>query len=312
MRTAFIKKITEMARKDPDIYFLTGDLGFSVVEDFQKEFPDRFLNVGIAEQTLMGVAAGLALSGKTVFVYSIASFLTMRCFEQIRNDICYHNLKIRIIGVGSGFSYSAYGLTHHTESDISIMRSIPNMTVIAPGDPLEVELAMEESKKINGPIYFRLGKKGEPIIHKEDARLNIGKGIIMKEGSQVTLISSGNTLEMVKKISDRLESEGISNRLISMHTVKPIDKDLILDCLNKTSYIFSIEEHNIIGGLGSAVSEIIAESGLNKKIVFRRIGIKDKFCTIAGDQNYIRDFCDISEEKITSEIKNIIKNKNEQ
>jgi transketolase len=307
MRSAFINKITEMARKNPDIYFLTGDLGFSVVEDFQKEFPDRFLNVGIAEQNLMGVAAGLALSGKTVFVYSIASFATMRCFEQIRNDICYHNLKVRIIGVGSGFSYSSYGLTHQTECDISIMRSIPNMKVIAPGDPLEVEKAMEESENINGPMYIRLGKKGEPILNDKNFNFSIGKGIIMKEGNSVTLISSGNTLELVKKISDRLESEGISNRLISMHTIKPLDKELILDSLKKTKFIFTVEEHSVIGGLGSAVAEVIAESDLNKGIIFKRIGINDKFCIIAGDQNYIRDECDMSEEKIISKIKSIVK-----
>ena len=176
MRTAFINKITEMAQEDKSIYLLTGDLGFSVLEDFSKRFPDRFYNVGVAEQTLAGVAAGLALSGKTVFIYSIATFATMRGFEQIRNDIAYHNLKVRIVGVGSGFSYSAYGVTHHSLSDMAIMRCLPNMTIIAPGDPWEVEKAMEESKKINGPIYFRLGKKGEPKLHSENANFKIGKG----------------------------------------------------------------------------------------------------------------------------------------
>lgn len=308
MRTAFIEKIEKMAEENKNIYLLSGDLGFSVIENFKEKFPERFFNVGIAEQTLAGVAAGLALSGKEVFTYSIASFSVMRCFEQIRNDIAYHNLKVRIVGVGSGFSYSSYGVTHHSLSDVAIMRSLPNMTIIAPGDPIEVEKALEESKNISGPIYFRLAKKGEPKLHNDFVDFKIGKGIIMKEGNDVALISTGNTLEMTKNISDSLNEKGISTRLISMHTIKPIDKELILDTLSKINYIFTIEEHNIIGGLGSSIAEIIAESNLNKKVFFRRIGVRDKFCEIAGDQNYIRDYFDMSEGKIISEIASLLKN----
>ncbi|MBU2562393.1 MAG: 1-deoxy-D-xylulose-5-phosphate synthase [Nanoarchaeota archaeon] len=307
MRTSFIKKVEEMAREDSNLYFLTGDLGFSVVENFQKEFPERFFNVGVAEQTLAGVAAGLALSGKTIFIYSIASFAVMRCFEQIRNDIAYHNLKVRIVGVGSGFSYSAYGVTHHSLSDVAIMRCLPNMTIIAPGDPIEVEKTMEKSKFWNGPIYFRLAKKGEPRLHPESINIEIGKGIVLKKGEDVALISSGNTLELTKEVSDFLEEKGISTQVISMHTIKPLDKDLILETISKIKNIFTIEEHNIIGGLGSAVAEVISESQLNKEIFFKRFGVEDKFCTIAGDHNYIRNSFNMSKEKISSFIISLLK-----
>jgi transketolase len=302
MRTAFIEKINKMAREDPTIYFLTGDLGFSVVEGFKEEFKERFFNVGIAEQTLAGVAAGLALSGKTVFTYSIASFAVMRCFEQIRNDIAYHNLKVRIIGVGSGLSYSSYGITHQALSDISLMRGLPNMTVVCPGDPIEVEKAMEESKNIPGPIYFRLAKKGEPRLHKEPLDFHIGKGIVMREGRDIALISTGNTLEMTKNISEALEKKGISARVISMHTVKPIDKELVLETISRIKNVFTIEEHNITGGLGSAVAEIIAEANLKKDVFFRRIGVQDKFCKVAGDQNYVRELFCMSEAEIIQAI----------
>ena len=301
MRTAFIEKITEMARKDSNLYLLTGDLGFSVIEDFKKEFPNRFYNVGIAEQTMAGIAAGLSLSGKTVFTYSIASFATMRCYEQIRNDIAYHNLKIRIVGVSSGFSYSNSGFTHHSESDVGIMRCIPNMTIIAPGDPIEVEKAMDKSVDFKGPIYFRLGRKGEPYLHDENVDFSIGKGIVMKEGKDIALISSGNTLEVTKEIAEELEKQGISVRLISMHTIKPIDRLLVLDTLSRVKTILTIEEHNIIGGLGSAVAEIIAESDLKTNVHFKRIGIKDKFCEIAGDHDFIVNHCDMSKQKIIDE-----------
>jgi transketolase len=308
VRNAFIKKITEMAREDSSIYLLTGDLGFSVVEEFKKEFPDRFLNVGVAEQAMIGIAAGLALSGKTVFVYSIATFATMRAYEQIRNDLCYHNLKVRIVGVGSGLSYSNYGLTHNSLSDIAIMRSIPNMTVVATGDPVEVEKVMEDSKDISGPIYIRLGKKGEPRLHPDNVNLKIGKGIILKDGKDIAIMTAGNMLETAKQVSEKLESLGISSRLISMHTIKPIDKELILDTANKIKYIFVIEEHHIIGGLGSAVSEVITESFLKEKVFVGHIGIDDIFPKTIGDQNYMRNLLGISSDKIMERIMNVIKN----
>ncbi|MBI5804124.1 hypothetical protein HY450_02680 [Candidatus Pacearchaeota archaeon] len=308
MRTSFIKNLEEMAEEDEKIYLLTGDLGFSVLENFQRKFPKRYYNIGVAEQAMSDIAAGLALSGRTVFTYSIASFATMRCFEQIRNDIAYHNLKVRIVGVGSGFSYSSYGLTHHSLSDISLMRSLPNMTVIAPGDPFEVDRAMKESKKINGPIYLRLGKKGEPILHKEDTEFAIGKGIIIREGQDATLISTGNMLESTLNVREKLLEKNISARVISMHTIKPIDKSLILESAEKTGDVYSVEEHNIIGGLGSAVAEVLSESNLQCR--FHRFGVRDRFCECAGDTDYVRGIFGISEKEILKKILSD-KNKNE-
>jgi len=307
MRPTFIKTLIELARVNKNIYLLTGDVGFSVVEDFQKEFPVRYMNVGIAEQNLIGVAAGLALSGKIVFVYSMASFITTRCFEQIRNDACYHNLRIIIVGVGAGVSYSTFGMSHQTESDVSLMRSIPNMNVICPGDPLEVEAAVKKSIELNSPVYIRIAKRGEPILHKSPIEFTIGKGIVMKDSGDIAIISSGHALKIAKEVSEELEAHGIESMLVSMHTIKPIDKELILKILNEKKSIFTIEEHSIIGGLGSAVAEIIAESNLNKNIIFKRIGINDKFCCISGDNEFIKDHFNLSKNKIISEIEALIR-----
>jgi len=307
MRPIFIKTLIELAREDKNIYLLTADLGFSVVEDFQKEFPERYMNVGIAEQNLMGVAAGLALSGKKVFVYTIASFATFRCFEQIRNDISYHNLNVIIVGVGAGLSYPTFGLTHQTESDVALMRSIPNMTVICPGDPSEVKAAVMQSIELKGPAYIRIAKRGEPILHTKIDEFKIGRGIVIKDFGDVAIISSGHTLKLSKDVSEELEIHGIKSMLVSMHTIKPIDKELILDIIRNKKFIFTIEEHSIIGGLGSAVAEIIAESNLNKNIIFKRIGIDDKFCSISGDSEFIRDYFNMSKDKILNEIELTVK-----
>lgn len=299
MRTAFVRSLEELARDDKRIFLLTGDLGFSVFEKFRDEFPDRFIDVGIAEANMTGVAAGLALSGKIVFIYSIVPFVTMRCFEQVRNDLCMQNLNVRIIGVGGGFSYGSLGPTHQATEDIAVMRALPNMTVVCPGDPVEAGLAVREAMHHKGPVYIRLGRGGEPVIHKTQPEFEIGKAITAMDGSDVTLIVTGGMLESAVLAAEKLEEKNISARVISMHTVKPIDKEVILKAADETKAIFTIEEHSIIGGLGSAVSEILAEYGCKK---FRRIALPDSFIKIAGSQKYLRSINSLSVEAITERI----------
>ncbi len=301
MRIAFINTLIELAEKDKQIFLLTGDLGFSLLERFQEKFPDRYFDVGVAEANMIGVAAGLALSGKTVFVYSIAPFATMRCFEQIRNDLCYQNLNVKIIGVGGGLHYGSAGPTHHSIVDISIMRSLPNMTVICPGDPIEAELATRFSASYKTPIYIRLGKSNEPKVHLNTPDFAIGKGITIKKGDDVTLIATGNLLYNAKCVSENLTNNGIDVRLISMHTIKPLDKKIILKAANETKAIFTLEEHSIVGGLGSAVAEVLAEEDV-KEIFFKRISLPDAFCLDIGDHEYLRKKNSLSVEQIANTI----------
>ncbi len=194
MRTTFINTLTGLARKNKKIFLLTADLGFSVFENFSKEFPRRFINLGVAEQNMIGVASGLALSGKIVFVYSIIPFVTMRCFEQIRNDLCIHKLNVRIIGIGAGLSYGNQGPTHHAIEDVAIMRALPNMVVICPGDPIETELVLKESIVYQGPIYIRLGTGSKVHDHSAQIRYKVGKGILVEDGFDITIIGSGSLL----------------------------------------------------------------------------------------------------------------------
>ena len=286
MRTTFIETLTELARKDERIFLLSADMGFSVFESFMKEFPDRYYNTGIAEQNTMGIAAGLAATGKIVFVYSIIPFVTMRCFEQVRLDLAYNEMNVKIVGIGSGFTYGPLGSSHHAIEDISIMRSIPNMTVLCPGDPVETRELVLRSYEHVGPIYIRLGKNGEPNIHQNKPLIQIGKSIEISTGNDLAIITTGNMLETGKRWVDEWKNEGKNARLISMPSIKPFDKKIIYDIIDMQIPIISLEEHSIIGGLGSSISEIIAEYG--KPVKFFRLGINDHFSHIVGDQNFLR------------------------
>jgi transketolase len=287
MRTAFIKCLTEQARVDDRIYLITPDMGFSVLEPFRDEFPERFLNVGIAEQNAIGVAAGLALSGKVVYVYSIIPFITMRCFEQVRIDLAYMNTNVRLVGVGAGLSYGPAGATHHAIEDIAIMRALPGMTVCCPGDPKEVHDLVKCSFAHKGPIYFRLGRNGEPTIHNEDVNVTIGKSIQVTSGNDVVIITTSNMLEQGMKWVGELFKKGKQATLLSMPTIKPLDTPAIQSFIKRGIPIVTLEEHNIIGGLGSAVAEVIAESG--RTVPFKRVAIADCYSHIVGSQQYLKN-----------------------
>jgi len=287
MRTAFINTLFEMAKNDKNIHLVVGDLGFGVVTQFMKELPDQFVNVGVAEQNMTGIAAGMAMSGKIVFTYSIANFPTIRCLEQIRNDVCYHRANVIITSVGGGLCYGPLGASHHATEDIAIMRAIPNMMVVAPGDPVEVSLAVDALIRNGGPAYLRLGRAKEPFVHKSTPSFNIGKAITVSEGKDLTIISTGGLLFNAVEAAHELNRLGIGTGVISMHTVKPIDKEAVLQAAKNSKAIVTLEEHSTIGGLGGAVSEILLEEETKPKY-FKRIGLNDYFSSIVGDQDYLR------------------------
>ena len=286
MRTAFIDTLRELARIDDRIFLLTADMGYSVFETFRDEFPDRFLNTGIAEQNTIGVAAGLASRGKIVFVYSIIPFVTMRCFEQVRLDLAYNFMNVKLVGVGAGLTYGPLGSSHHALEDIAIMRSLPDMTVLCPGDPIEARELIKRSFEYEGPVYIRLGKNGEPKIHPDETRIEIGKSITVLEGNDLALITTSNMLETGKKWVEEWKQDGVNVSLISMPSLKPFDSSTVKNLIDKEIPIITLEEHSVIGGLGSIISQVIATTG--KPVKFQQIGINDKFSHVVGGHEFQR------------------------
>lgn len=305
MRAAFFRTLVELAEHDERINLIVGDLGFGVVEPFADMFPNRFLNVGVAEQNMTGIAAGMALSGKVVFTYSIANFPTLRCLEQIRNDVCYHNANVKIVAVGGGFAYGSLGMTHHATEDLAIMRALPRMVVVAPGDPIEVEQATRAIIDHPGPCYLRLGRAGEPAIHRSGVAFKLGKAIVVRDGCNITLISTGGMLETALHVAEYLAKEGIQTRVLSMHTVKPLDAEVVLAAARETQAIVTLEEHSVIGGLGGAVAEVLAESG-ELLVPFRRLGLPSVFSSHVGSQEYLRAQYGISEEGILQSLEPLL------
>jgi len=288
MRTGFVEGLLEEARGRKDLMLLTADLGFSVLERFRDALPDQYLNVGVAEQNMMGIAAGLADLGKTVFTYSIANFPTMRCLEQIRNDVCYHGYSVRVVSVGGGLTYASQGYTHHGVEDIGVMRALPGMVVIAPGDPQEATLATKALCSMPGPAYLRLGKAGEPKVHSGPIQFAIGKAIEVAAGSDVTLVSTGGMLVYSMETAEALRKDGVTARVLSMHTVKPLDTEAIARALAETKAVITVEEHNVGSGLGAAVAQLVAaHEGPRAK--FRMFGLPDERYARVGGHGYMRE-----------------------
>jgi len=271
MRTAFIETLCELAERDGRIWLLTGDLGYSVLEPFAERFPNRYINMGIAEQNMAGVAAGLALTGKTVFVYSIANFPTLRCLEQIRNDICYHQANVKIVAVGGGYSYGSQGYTHHGVEDIAIMRALPYISVVAPGDPLETRAVTKILSQNEGPAYLRLGKAGEPIIHQQEPVIQPGVPLLIHKGKDVALCSTGAMLKTCLDAARLAEDKGKSVAVYSFPWIKPLITESILPIIRSYRLIISVEEANASGGLGGVLAEIISET-LSPRAILKRLG----------------------------------------
>ncbi len=288
MRTTFIDTLTEMAAADPRITLVTGDLGFGVVQQFAERFPSQFVNAGVAEQNMTGLATGMALSGRIVFTYSIANFPTLRPLEQIRNDACYHNANVIVVAVGGGLSYGAFGMTHHATEDLAILRSLPQMTVIAPGDPIETTAATKKVAQGIGPTYLRLGRAGEPVVHTGPIDWQLGKALEVRAGDDATIISTGAMLATAVAAAEEVaQKQGREVRVLSMHTIKPLDVAAIVAAAEQTGTVVTLEEHSILGGLGGAVAEVLCEASL-PNVTFKRIGLPSAYITEVGDQNFLR------------------------
>ena len=287
MRNAFVQTLTELAQENPAVMLITGDLGFGVLSDFARCFPRQYLNIGVAEQNMTGVATGLALDGRIVFTYSIANFPTLRCLEQIRNDACYHDANVKIVSVGCGMSYGSLGTSHHATEDIAIIRALPNITVISPGDPWEARQATRAISRCSGPALLRLDKSAAAESFIPEEVFQLGKARRVREGQDVTLIATGGILAEALAAADLLRSEAIHCRVLSMHTIKPLDTPELRAAALETGGIVTIEEHSVEGGLGGAVAENLLEAGAIPRFFFR-VGLRGGFTSIVGSQQYLR------------------------
>ena len=309
MRGIFNKTLLELAKNDPRIYMILADIGYGEIEPFAEAFPERYYNVGVAEQNMTGVACGVAMEGNIAVTYSIANFPTLRCLEQIRNDVCYHNANVKIVNIGGGVSYGALGVSHHSTEDIAILRALPNMVVVVPCDNIEAEAATHAVFEYEGPVFYRCGYKNEKDIHHTDAaglNFQLGKAITVEEGNDCTIIFCGPIGFEAQKAVHAAREKGINCRLISMHTIKPIDKEAIIKAAKETGKIITVEEHNLSGGLGSAVAEVLADEGcLNVKM--KRMALPDVNVHEVGSQQWLREYYHLTAPYIEEEIYNICK-----
>jgi transketolase len=302
MRNAFADELTKLGTEDARVVMLSGDIGNRLFDKFKDKHPSRFFNCGVAEANMMGVAAGLAMNGLRPVAYTITPFVTTRCLEQIRTDVCYHEAPVTIVAVGAGLAYSGLGPTHHACEDISFLRSIPNMVVICPGDAFEVRGALRAALQQDRPVYIRMGKKGEPVVHKGPiADFAIGKAITISEGSDVCLLSTGNMLPEAILAAHKLKDKGISAEVVSFHTVKPLDEARLKASFARFRLVATLEEHSLIGGFGSAVSEWLVDSETPHK-KFLRFGTPDSFFKKSGEQEYAREVLGLTGHQIAEKI----------
>ncbi len=289
MRNVFMNELLELAKKDKDIELITGDLGFGVLKPFWEQVPDQFINAGIAEQNMTSVAAGMAKEGKIVFTYSIANFPTLRCLEQIRNDCAYPEMNVKVLCIGGGLTYGSLGMSHQSTEDVAILRALPNVTVVCPGDPAEAKILAREVAYCPGTVFVRLGRAGGPRVHKTSLGFKIGELVPVgdiAESGEIAILSTGEILDEATKVSESLRSNGIAVSQYSVPTVKPLDEKALRQIAHRFNRIVTIEEHTITGGLGGAVAESL--SALPTHAPLLRIGINDEYCSKVGDRAFLR------------------------
>jgi transketolase len=302
MRNAFAKEITRLATADERVVLLSGDIGNNLFEDLKRVGERHFLNCGIAEANMIGVAAGMAMSGLRPIVYTITPFTTTRCFEQIRVDLCYHEAPVTIVGTGSGLSYAELGPTHHSLEDIAILRSLPGMTVMAPCDVREMQAGLRAALRHDGPVYMRIGKKGEPNIHAAEIDLTIGKAIELRAGHDVALLVTGVIMPEAQKAADMLTKQGLSVGLTSFPSVKPLDTAYLDEVANRAKLLVTVEEHGRIGGFGGAVAEWKAAKRNAPPLLM--LGARDEFLHVVGDQDFARGIYGLTADRITTSVIN--------
>lgn len=303
MRTAYLDTLYDLASKDKRVYALISDNGAIVYDKYRRDISSQYLNLGISEANMLGMAAGMASCGKIPFAYTIGAFLAYRAFEFIRNDICIQKQNVKIVGTGAGEVYSVLGPTHHSTEDLGGLRALPNLTILCPASPMEVKKATRAAYEYEGPVYLRLGTNKEPEIYNGDYSFEIGKGVAVREGNDITLIGTGSILKDTLDAAERLKAEGICTRVINIHTIKPLDREIIVKAIEETGKIVTVEDHNVIGGIGSAVAEIIAESG--KGIKFRRLGLHD-FSAGYGTYAQVKEMNGIGVERICAEVRSLV------
>ena len=306
MRNAFADEITQIAKSDPSVILLSGDIGNRLFDKYKESNPERFVNCGVAEANMVTMGSGLAMSGMKPVAYTIASFLIYRAFEQIRVDLSYHDAAVLLVGVGGGLSYASNGSTHHTLEDIALMRSLPNMQVICAGDPLEVRAATKAFFSNPKPTYLRIGKKGEAPVHQRELDdFEVGKSICLKRGHSVAFLATGNMLHNCSSVSDELEERGIPSSLYSFHTVKPLDKGCLKEIFDQHEYVITVEEHGKIGGFGSAVAEWLV-SQRQSKAKLLTLGTPNEFLLYTGNQNEARKTCRLDKAGLLEQITDFI------
>ena len=300
MRDTFVKTLVELAKKDKNIELITADLGFGVLKPFWEQCPDQFTNVGIAEQNMTSVAAGMALTGKNVFTYSIGNFPTLRCIEQVRNDCAYHHANVKIVCIGGGFVYGSLGMSHQATEDLAILRALPNVVVLAPADLVEAEECTKALVKYNGTAYLRLGRGGEKRIHEKIENFQIGKAIKVHDGKKVAIFSTGAIFEEIRRTEEVLNERGIYPAVYTFPTIKPLDKMVIEECAEKYELIVTCEEHNYIGGFGGAIAEVMSTYPSRAKLI--RVGLHDEYSVRVGNQKYLRQQYGLDGDSIAKQI----------
>lgn len=305
MRKTCLDQVYELAKKDPRIFFVGSDIGYETLKEFKKEMPGRFFMEGVSEANLVSISAGMAMEGKIVYANTIATFLTRRCFEQIVLDMALHHANVRLIANGGGVVYAPLGPTHLAIDDIAILRAVPNMTIVAPCDAEEMKRLMPLTVDYQGPMYIRLAKGGDPIVSSDSIPFRIGKAMPIREGKDALIVTTGITLGIALKAAEILGKDGIEAAILHMPTVKPLDHEMLLDYVRQTSVIVIVEEHSVIGGLGSAVAETILEANFDSVKNFKRIGIPDVFPSGYGTQDDLMKKYGITAENLCAVIKQL-------
>jgi transketolase len=304
MRDGFVDTLIELAGEDERVMLVTADLGFGIFNEYVERFPERFLNVGVAEQNMIGISTGLALDGWKIFAYSIGNFSTLRCLEQIRNDACYHGANVNVVCSGGGFTYGNLGMSHHATEDISIMRALPGLTMVVPCDRFETRHAVRALVATPGVGYLRIEKQVPIDTSGSGIPYELGKARRLREGRDVTIIGAGGVVTDALTAADELSTQNISTRVVSMHTLTPVDVDEILDAVTATKAILTVEENQISGGLGGAVAEVCVETGIGVK--FRRLGLAGVYSAIVGNQQFLRDYYGVGPTAISAAVRELI------
>ena len=306
MRKMCLDMVYELAKEDERIFFIGSDLGVKTLAQFKEEIPGRFIMEGISEANVVGMATGLALEGKIPYVNTIATFITRRCYEQVVLDASLHNVNVRLIGNGGGLVYAPLGPTHLAIEDMAIMRAIPNMTIVAPADAEEMRRFMPLTVDHQGPIYIRLAKGYDPIVSNNDTQFEIGKAISMRQGQDALILTTGITLKIGLDAAEILKEHGIDSSVLHVHTIKPLDEGAILEHAANVRAIVAIEEHSVIGGLGSAVAELVAEAGFDPAKRFKRVGLPDVFPDQYGSQDSLMERYSITTTELARVTKNLV------